>query len=286
MSNAIVVQGVSKQFRRYHLNRPWTLQEAIQRGLRRLRPTQYFWALHDVSFVVPPGCVVGVIGPNGAGKSTLLRLIGGVGRADAGKIEVNGKVGALLDLGAGFHPELTGRENVLVSGVIGGLTRREVAQRFDSIIDFSELSEFIDYPLHTYSTGMQMRLAFAIAVHVKPEILLIDEVLSVGDFPFQRKCLDRIARFKSHGCTIVLVSHETGLIRDLCDEVLWLEGGRLITHGPSERIVDQYLAAFNDEMSVTHTLAASLTSTVSLAPVGQEESDVPFFQRRNKGGRG
>jgi lipopolysaccharide transport system ATP-binding protein len=241
MGNAIVVQSLGKQFRRYHPDRPWTLQEAFLRGLRRMKPVERFWALRDVSFSVAPGRMVGVVGPNGAGKSTLLRLIGGIGRPDEGSVEVHGRTGALLDLGAGFHADLTGRENVYVSGVIAGLTRREVAERFDSIVAFSELEGFIDSPLRTYSTGMQMRLAFAVAIHVEPEILLIDEVLAVGDYSFQRKCLDRIAQFKARGCTIILVSHDTTLIRELCDEALWLHAGRLVAHGAADLVVAQYL---------------------------------------------
>ncbi len=246
MKDAIVVNNLSKWFRRYRPDRPWTLQEAVlgaarRGGLRRLRPVEQFWGLRDVSFNVPAGRVVGVVGANGSGKSTLLRLIGGVGRPDTGTIEVNGRIGALLDLGAGFHPDLTGRENVFVAGVVAGLTRRAVTERFDSIVAFAELGEFIDHPLRTYSTGMQMRLAFAVAVHVAPEILLIDEVLSVGDLGFQRKCLDRIAEFRAQGCSILLVSHEASLVRDLCDEALWLSNGRLVLRGKAAYVVDSYV---------------------------------------------
>ena len=187
--------------------------------------------------------MVGVIGPNGAGKSTLLRLIGGVGRPDEGRVKTRGQIGALLDLGAGFHPDLTGRENVFVSGVIGGLTRREVVERFDAIVAFSELEEFIDCPLRTYSSGMQMRLAFAVAVHVEPEVLLIDEVLSVGDLSFQTKSFERITYFKAKGCTIIFVSHNHKAVRELCDEALWLNCGRLMARGPAGLVVDQYVAA-------------------------------------------
>lgn len=241
MGQAIVVQNLSKQFRRYHPDRPRTLQEALLRGLRWIRPVEYFWALHDVSFSIAHGRMVGVIGRNGAGKSTLLRLIGGVGRPDKGVVKVHGQVGALLDLGTGFHPELTGRENVFVSGVIAGLTRREVTQHFDSIVAFAELEEFIDSPLRTYSTGMQMRLGFAVAVHVEPELLLIDEILSVGDLAFQHKSFERIVEFKARGCTIVVVTHNTARIRELCDEALWLQAGRLMAHGPAAEVVDQYV---------------------------------------------
>jgi homopolymeric O-antigen transport system ATP-binding protein len=241
MDYAVTVQGLGKQFCRYHPDRPRTLQETFTKGLRRLQPVERFWALRDITFNIERGRMVGVVGPNGSGKSTLLRLIGGVGRADVGKIEVNGRIGALLDLGTCFHPDLTGRENVFISGVIFGLTRREVAKRLDSIIAFAELEEFIDNPIRTYSTGMQIRLAFAVSVHTEPEVLLIDEVLSVGDHAFQHKCLDRIARFKAEGRTIVLVSHETQLVREFCDEALWLSSGRVILHGRPDIVVDRYI---------------------------------------------
>jgi lipopolysaccharide transport system ATP-binding protein len=241
MDYAVVVEGLGKQFCRYHPDRPRTLQETFAKGLRRLQPFERYWALRDISFNIERGRMVGVVGPNGSGKSTLLRLIGGVGRADAGRIEVNGRIGALLDLGTCFHPDLTGRENIFISGVICGLTRREVVERFDAIVGFAELQEFIDNPLRTYSTGMQMRLAFALSVHTDPEILLIDEVLSVGDHAFQHKCFDRIARFKSEGKTIMLVSHETEVVREFCDEALWLSSGRIILHGRPDIVVNKYL---------------------------------------------
>jgi lipopolysaccharide transport system ATP-binding protein len=247
MSDAIVVRGLGKQFRRYHADRPVTLKEALLHGLRRLGPAEQFWALRNVSFSIAPGCMVGVIGPNGAGKSTLLRLVGGVGRPDEGNVKVNGRIGALLDLGAGFHPDLTGRENVFVNGVISGFTRREVARRFDSIVAFAELEQFIDNPLRTYSTGMQMRLAFAIAAHMEPEILLIDEVLAVGDMAFQRKCLERIAQFKAEGCTIILVSHDATMVQQLCDQVLWLRAGQVAAYGEADVVVGQYVAEMSAE---------------------------------------
>lgn len=243
MNYAVVVENLSKRYYLYHADRPWTLHEALARGLRRLQPAKRFWALRDISFSVAPGRVVGLVGPNGSGKSTLLRLIGGVGRADGGQVRVNQRVTGLLDLGTGFHPDLTGRENVFVNGVISGLTRRDVMERFDSIVAFAELEEFIDNPIRAYSTGMQMRLGFAIAIHARPELLLIDEILSVGDHSFQRKCLERIARFKAEGCTILIVSHDTGQIREFCDEAIWLSAGRLVLHDSPELVVDQYIAA-------------------------------------------
>jgi lipopolysaccharide transport system ATP-binding protein len=240
VKDTVVVLGLGKQYRHYHQDRPWTLQEVFQRGVRRIRPVEYFWALRDVSVTSAPGRMVGVIGGNGAGKSTLLRLIGGVGRPDEGGVTVHGRISALLDLGAGFHPDLTGRENVFISGVINGLTRREVAKQFNSIVAFSELEEFIDSPLHTYSTGMEMRLAFAVATHTYPDVLLIDEVLAVGDQAFQRKCLERIAQFKTEQCTIILVSHDGGLVAKMCDEALWLQAGRVMAHGPADEVVSRY----------------------------------------------
>ncbi len=254
MANLIEVNGLSKKFRRYHPGRPWTLQEAILGGLRRMTPVEYLWALKEVTFRVSSGCMLGVIGPNGAGKSTLLRLIGGVGKPDAGSVVVRGPVGALLDLGAGFHPDLTGRENIFVSGVISGLTRREVAERFDSIVDFSELEEFIDSPIHTYSSGMRMRLAFAIAVHTEADILLIDEVLAVGDISFQEKCLKRIKEFKAQGCAIILVSHDEKMIQEFCDEALWLKSGHVMAHGPANLVVSEYVTDMTKD-AMRHTQA-------------------------------
>ena len=249
MADAIVVEGVSKRFRRYHPHRPFTLQEVFQRGLGRMMPVDYFWGLDDVSFSVEAGRTMGVIGSNGAGKSTLLRLIGGVGVPDKGRVLLEGKLGALLDLGAGFHADLTGRENVLISGVIGGLSYSEVGNRFDTIVAFAELSDFIDNPLRTYSTGMQMRLAFAVASHIDAEILLIDEVLAVGDTVFQTKCFDRIVSLGASGSTTVVVSHNLETIHKICDEVLWLRDGRLVAQGSPGTVIEQYLSRNHSESS-------------------------------------
>jgi lipopolysaccharide transport system ATP-binding protein len=238
----------------------------LARGVRWLRPLERYWALFDVSFSVPPGRMVGVVGGNGAGKSTLLRLLGGVSQPDTGELIVRGRIGALLDLGAGFHPDLTGRENVYVSGVIGGLTRREVARRFDEIVAFAELEQTIDDPLRTYSSGMQMRLAFAVATHIEPELLLIDEVLAVGDLAFQRKCLDRILHFRNQGCTIMLVTHDPQLVQRFCDDALWLRSGRLIAYGRPDVVVGQYVA----EMSAAERVETSIFSPVQRMPSGCE----------------
>ncbi len=247
MNKAIEVQQLSKQFRRFHPERPTTLVEAVVKGWGRLRPTEHFWALQEINFTVEKGQMLGVIGHNGAGKSTLLRLVGGVGKPDKGWVKTNGRIGALLDLGTGFHPEMTGRENIYTSGVISGLTRRQVTQRFDSIVHFAQLEPFIDTPLRTYSTGMQMRLAFAVASHIEPDILLIDEVLAVGDMAFQRKCLERIAQFKESGCAILLVSHDVGQVQKLCDQVLSLRQGQVVAYGPPEVVTGQYITEMTAE---------------------------------------
>jgi lipopolysaccharide transport system ATP-binding protein len=247
MDNAILIEGLSKKFYRSQADHPWTFQELISRGFNKPTKKEEFWALRDVNIAVAPGKMTGIIGRNGSGKSTLLRLIGGVGKADWGRIITEGRIGALIDLGAGFHPDLTGRENVFINGVISGLTRREVNKNFDSIVSFAELEDFIDSPLRIYSLGMQMRLAFAVAVHIQPAILLIDEVLAVGDVAFQNKCLERISLFKAQGVAILLVSHDTGLVSRFCDEVLWLDKGQVAARGEAQDVVSQYLAEMEVE---------------------------------------
>ena len=242
MALPIFVKGVGKKYRRYHTDTPGTIHEALLRGFRKLLPAEQFWGLREVDLRIPAGRTVGVIGRNGAGKSTLLRLLGGVGRPDEGVIEIEGRIGALLNLGAGFHPELSGRENILVNGVVGGLTKKQVRERFDTIVEFSELHDFVDSPLRCYSSGMQMRLAFSIAIHSAPDILLIDEVLAVGDVAFQQKCLERIRQLKAGGCTIVLVTHDTGMVEALCEETLWLRAGRVAAYGPTRAVIPRYLA--------------------------------------------
>jgi len=247
MSEGIIVQQLGKRFAQHHPERPSTIMEAALSGWRRLKPVQHFWALRDVSFTVAPGQMLGIIGRNGAGKSTLLRLIGGVGRPDEGRVKLKGRIGALLDLGAGLNADLTGRENVFVCGVVAGLTRREVARCFDSIVKFAELAQFIDNPVRTYSTGMQMRLAFAVAVHTQPHVLLVDEFLSVGDLSFQSKCLERIDQLKAQGCAIVYISHSVEQVQELCDQVLWLRKGQVVAYGEPEVVVGQYLAEMRSE---------------------------------------
>lgn len=243
MQTAITVWNLGKRFQCYSPGQPRTLMEAVLSGGRGLRANDYFWALREVNFQVQPGEMVGVIGRNGAGKSTLLRLLGRVGRPDEGKVTLDGRVGALLDLGAGFHPDLSGRDNAFVNAVVAGLLEREVRRRFDAIVEFAEIGAFIDNPVRTYSSGMRMRLAFSIAVHTHPDILLVDEYLSVGDKAFQVKCLDRIAQMKADGCAVVLISHNTDQIEKLCDRVIWLDRGRIREVGMPALVVENYLTA-------------------------------------------
>ena len=244
---AIRVVDLSKKFYRSKVDRPWTFQELFSSRFRKSLKRDEFWALRNVNFQLETGKMTGIIGRNGAGKSTMLRLIGGVGKADQGQIVTHGRIGALIDLGAGFHPDLTGRENVFINGVISGLTRREVAKEFDSILAFAELESFIDSPLRIYSMGMQMRLAFSVAVHIQPAILLIDEVLAVGDIAFQNKCLERISTFKDQGCAILLVSHDTGLVSRLCDQAIWLDQGKIAAQGEAQNVTNQYLNEMRSE---------------------------------------
>jgi lipopolysaccharide transport system ATP-binding protein len=227
-------------FRQHHAKKPTTIHEGLTGGFSRMAPAEIFWALRDVNIDVEQGSGVGLIGDNGAGKSTLLRLLAGVGRPDAGTITVRGRAGALLDLGAGFHGDLTGRENVEIGSVINGLSRREARTHFDAIVAFSGLDAFIDNPLRTYSTGMRMRLAFAVATAVEPEILLVDEILGVGDLAFQQKCARRITELRAKGSTLVVCSHLGNTIREICDAAVWLEAGIVQQSGPADAVVTAY----------------------------------------------
>lgn len=241
MSGVIEARKLGKRYRRYSVDRPFTLQEAIIKRMRGLRPIEYHWALRDVSFVIKKGSMVGVVGHNGAGKSTLLRLLGGVGRPDEGSLSVHGVVGGLLDIGAGFHPDLSGRENVYVNGIVSGLLRSEVEERFNDMVDFAELGKVIDEPLRTYSMGMKMRLGFAVAAYTDPDILLIDEVLAVGDIAFRQKCIDRIGLFRKRGKTIIYVTHDIEQIEALCDEALMLHNGSMVRYGTPADVMPVYI---------------------------------------------
>lgn len=246
----IQVANVWKQFH-MHTARPRTIKEAVVRAFRRSNEPEQpktFWALKDVSIEIEKGETFGIIGTNGSGKSTLLKLITGISKPSKGYVGVNGRVSALLELGAGFHPDFSGRENTFLNGAILGLSRREIEKKFDSIVSFAELEKFIDNPVKTYSSGMYMRLAFSIAIHVNPDILVIDEVLAVGDGAFQQKCFDQIHRFKHEGKTIVFVSHSLGTVNDLCQRTAWLDKGVLRAVGPTASVIDFYAQQINESI--------------------------------------
>ena len=243
--NAIEVRGVRKTYRRYGRRRQFaTLKSALLSGrlLRDLRPDDTFDALKGLSLDVPAGRTFGIVGRNGSGKSTLLKLVAGIGRPTEGTVVVRGRVSALIELGAGFHPEISGRENVYINGMMLGLTKREIAARFDEIVEFAELQDFIDAPVKTYSSGMYMRLGFAVAIHVDPDVLLVDEVLAVGDEAFTHKCLDKFAEFRRRGRTVLLVTHALDLVTRFCDEAVWLDAGVLRVQGDPRRVIDAYLS--------------------------------------------
>ena len=236
--SAVLLDGLGKRFRLTH-DRNWTLKATVLAGHR----TRYeeFWALRGVDLDIPHGSTFGIIGGNGSGKSTLLKVLAGILRPDEGAATVNGRLSALLELGAGFHPELTGRENVYLNGAILGFTSKEIRRRFDDIVGFAELDRFIDEPVRNYSSGMYVRLGFSVAIHVEPEILLVDEVLAVGDHTFQKRCLDRFAQLKAEGRTIILVSHDLDMVGWLCEQTAWIQQGTLQAVGPSPKVIEQFL---------------------------------------------
>jgi ABC-type polysaccharide/polyol phosphate transport system ATPase subunit len=224
----IRAQDVSKRF---VIRKDKSLKERVVNFGRSNKHKDDFWALRDINLDIVAGSSVGLVGANGSGKSTLLKVIGGIIQPNGGLVQRRGRLAALLELGAGFHPDLTGRENVFMNGSILGLSQKQTAEFFDSIVEFSEIGDFIDTQVKFYSSGMYVRLAFAIAVHVDPDILLVDEVLAVGDEPFQKKCMDKIREFQQEGRTIVFVSHSAGQVEDLCDRVVVLSHGNIVFDG-------------------------------------------------------
>ena len=236
--SVITVENVSKRFRLYKERNQSLKSTLLQRRRGRF---EEFWALRDVSLSVPRGTAMGLIGENGSGKSTLLKCMAKILRPDSGRIVTAGKVSALLELGAGFHHELSGRENVYLNGSILGLSKKELDRRFDDIVTFAGLERFIDSPVKNYSSGMYLRLGFSVAINVNPDVLLVDEVLAVGDEQFQRRCRDKFAELRAQGSTVVLVSHALDSIRNLCDVAAWLEGGTLRSVGPVVGVIDHYL---------------------------------------------
>jgi ABC-type polysaccharide/polyol phosphate transport system ATPase subunit len=244
MLTAIEATDVTKVYRRYAHKRQFaTIKSALLSGslIRDLNPDETFHALNGVSFRVPRGSTYAIVGRNGSGKSTMLKCIAGITKPTSGRVMVTGRISALIELGAGFHPEISGRENVFINGIMLGLTKREIARRFDEIVEFAELEAFIDAPVKTYSSGMYMRLGFAVAIHVDPDVLLVDEVLAVGDEGFTHKCLDKFAEFRRRGKTILLVTHSLGLVERFCDEALWIDAGRARASGDPRRVVGAYI---------------------------------------------
>lgn len=245
---AIEFRGVWKSFPR-HAGR-MLVSERLVHWFRRSAPKEKFHALRELSLVIEHGESVAVVGHNGAGKSTLLNLTTGLCRPDQGTVAVHGRVAALLELGAGFHPDLTGAENVRINAALVGLSRRQVQEKFDEIVAFSEIGEFIEEPLRTYSTGMVMRLAFSVATSTDPDILIIDEVLGVGDMAFYAKCIERIRSFRNAGKTILCVSHSNETVMDICDRAIWLNHGRLVDDGPIDAVVSAYKEALRPQAAV------------------------------------
>jgi ABC-type polysaccharide/polyol phosphate transport system ATPase subunit len=240
LKTAITLTNVSKRYRLYR-RKHQSLKEML---LRRSRGEwRDLWALRDASFAVAKGDTVGIVGENGSGKSTTLKLLAGILEPDGGVIRTEGRVASVLELGAGFEPEYTGRENIHLYASLLGLRRAEIDNRFDQIVAFSELESFIEYPVKNYSSGMYMRLGFAVAIHIEPDILLIDEILAVGDAHFQEKCLDQLARLRAEGRTIVVVSHDLESVKRLCDRVLWLDQGRIVADGTAAETIAAYLEA-------------------------------------------
>jgi homopolymeric O-antigen transport system ATP-binding protein len=233
----IEFKGISKSFAR-HTGRMLMRHRLAQ--FVKQQQQERFYALKNVSFRLDEGEGLAVVGTNGAGKSTLLSLVAGLAKPDTGTVEVNGRVAALLELGFGFHPDLTGAENIYVNASLIGLSRRRTAELFEEMVDFADIGDFIGEPLRTYSSGMIMRLAFSVAINTDPDVLLIDEVLAVGDHTFQTKCFDRIRQFRRAGKTLMCVSHAAGLVQEVCDRAIWLDRGELVTAGRIRDVIERY----------------------------------------------
>jgi ABC-type polysaccharide/polyol phosphate transport system ATPase subunit len=267
---AISLQNVSKSYRLWGRRSQFaTLKSALLRREMELSPEASVEAVRNVSFAVDRGEAFGIIGRNGSGKSTLLKIITGILKPTSGTVTVNGRIAALIELGAGFHPEITGRENIVINGIMLGLSRREIEQRFDRIVQFSGIGDFIDQPVKTYSSGMYVRLGFAVAVHVDPDVLLIDEVLAVGDEEFSAKCIAKIQEMKYRGVTLVFVTHQLDQVRKLCDRALWLDHGEVEAVGDPVRVVDHYL----QEVSATQTGAPAPAAAAPAKPAAKDPNE-------------
>ena len=298
MKPAIQVVDVRKTYRKYSRRRRFaTLKSAILSGsmLGDLNPAETFDALNGVSFEVPAGSTFGIVGRNGSGKSTMLKLVAGITKPTSGRLTVDGRISALIELGAGFHPEISGRENVFINGIMLGLSKRDITRRFDEIVEFAGMQEFIDAPVKTYSSGMYVRLGFAVAIHVDPDVLLVDEVLAVGDESFSHKCLDKFAELRRRGKTILLVTHQLTLVERFCDMALWLDEGQSRGIGDPRRVVAAYITdvARQEEAQIAAADAkaqASVTTGVgqaeSSAASGNKGSSHIFWEAEPGEGRG
>jgi len=282
-SSAVSVQDVSKRFKLY-ADRRTNLKEAVT---QRRRKTRYedFWAVRDVSLEIPAGSTYGLIGHNGSGKSTLLKLIAGIHRPTSGSITANGRLSALLELGAGFHPELSGRDNVYLNGAILGMSRKRVDAALEEIIDFSGLGQFIDVPVKVYSSGMYVRLGFSIAVTLDPEILVIDEIIAVGDEEFQRRCFDHLHHLRRRGSTIIFVTHSMALVQQLCDRVAWLEHGNLRAEGDAVDLVSAYMSEVNAAESARLSVEEPADAEADAARRGSGEVSVDRIEFRSLTGQ-
>ena len=280
MQPIIRVQGLGKQYQIGGPTTPYsTLRETIMdlarkpvRALRRNGNASSIWALRDVEFEVAPGEIVGIIGRNGAGKSTLLKILSRITEPTIGRAELYGRVGSLLEVGTGFHPELSGRENIFLNGSILGMTRREIESKFDEIVAFSEVEKFVDTPVKRYSSGMYVRLAFAVAAHLQPEILIVDEVLAVGDYAFQQKCLNKMQDVSTGGRTVLFVSHNMGAISRLCQRCIVLDQGRIVASGPTAAAVQTYMTSGLMERA-EYTQSESAAKAMNLLRVALVDED-------------
>jgi len=257
--SAIIVDDVSKKFR-LQTDRAHSIKELITRRDRNAG-VDHFWALRDVGIEIPQGSMYALIGHNGSGKSTLLRCIAGIYRPTSGRVKVDGRISTLLELGAGFHPDLTGRENVYMNATILGMSKKQIDGVFDEIVEFAGIADFIDSPVKIYSSGMYVRLGFSVAIHVDPEILIIDEVIAVGDQEFQRRCFEHLYELRRKGVTIVVVTHGMDTVQSMCDRAAWLDHGVLQEEGPAAEVASHYLRRVNDKEQEDRALRAEKAAT-------------------------
>lgn len=290
VSGTIIVDRVSKRFKKHTLTKRSysTLKSSLLTRFfsKRFPPDNYIEALQEISFTVKPGEALGIIGRNGSGKSTLLKLISGIYRPDKGSVNVCGRLSALIELGAGFHPDFTGRENIYLGGVMYGLSRREIDAKFKQIVSYAELEDFIDDPVRTYSSGMYMRLGFSLAVHTDPDILLVDEVLAVGDAAFVSRCHDTISELKRRGKTLLFVAHDLDAVSRWCDEVIWLERGKVQGRGEPARIIDSYLKRVreSEEAKLETDNAVAVDNNETLERWGTKEVEIKEVRMRSSNG--